>query len=63
MQIDWAQRWISIPYQGTTAVLIGDAPDLPVGSVIQLSLISDTTQSANFATVCPAIQGLLSEFA
>jgi hypothetical protein len=62
MQIDWAQCWISIPYQGTTAVLIGDAPELLVGSVIQLSLISDTAQSSISSTVCPAIQGPLSEF-
>ena len=34
MQVHWAQRWLSIPYQGTTAVLLGDAPDLPVESVI-----------------------------
>jgi hypothetical protein len=39
MQIHWQQKWFAIPYQGSTAVLIGDAPELPVGSVIQLALI------------------------
>jgi hypothetical protein len=42
--------------------LIGDALELPVGSIIQLSLISEIAQSSNSGTVCPAIQGLLSEF-
>jgi len=35
MQVHRAQKWLSIPYQSSTAVLVGDAPELPVGSVIQ----------------------------
>jgi hypothetical protein len=34
MQNHWQQKWIAIPYDGATVVLIGDALDLPVGSVL-----------------------------
>ncbi|CAD6238507.1 unnamed protein product [Miscanthus lutarioriparius] len=30
MQVHWAQKWISIPYEGATAILLGDSADLPV---------------------------------
>jgi hypothetical protein len=39
MQVHWAHRWLSIPYQGITTVLLGEEPELPVGSVVQLSLV------------------------
>ena len=39
MQVHWAKKWISIPYEGAIAILIGDSTDLPVGSVIQLCLV------------------------
>jgi hypothetical protein len=39
MQIHWQQKWIAIPYDGATVVLIRDALDLPVGSVLQLSMV------------------------
>jgi hypothetical protein len=45
MQVHWAQRWISIPYEGATAVLIGEKANLPVGSVIQLCLVQQPESS------------------
>jgi hypothetical protein len=62
MQVHWAQKWISIPYQGETVVLLGDASELPVGSVIQLSVIQDH-DSEGSAPVIPAVQELLAGFA
>jgi len=62
MQVHWAQRWLSIPYHGATAVILGDASDLPVGSVIQLSLLSEPSSSATSVAAHPDIAALLSEF-
>ncbi|CAD6222810.1 unnamed protein product [Miscanthus lutarioriparius] len=45
MQVHWAQKWISIPYEGATAILIGDSADLPVGSVILLCLVQHDESS------------------
>jgi len=36
MQVHWAQKWLSILYEGSTVVLFGDAPVLPIGFVLQL---------------------------
>jgi len=62
MQVHWAQKWISIPYQGTTAMIYGDDSVLPVGSIIQLTVIQ-VQQSAVPAPLLPAIQEILTEFA
>jgi hypothetical protein len=62
MQVHWAQRWLSIPYQGTVAVLLGDAPDLPVGSIVQLSLLHGSSSCSASASHHPATAVLLSEF-
>lgn len=43
-------------------MLVGEAPDLPVGSVIQLSLFQDMSASDLASPVCPQIAALLSEF-
>ena len=59
MQVHWAQKWLSIPYEGSTVVLFGDAPVLPIGSVLQLCQVQDLTE----LTVPSAVQALLSEFA
>jgi hypothetical protein len=63
MQVHWDQRWISIPYDGTTAVLFGDAPELPVGLVIQLCMVQDSGSSSSTTIVPPAVQALVTEFA
>lgn len=58
MQVHWGQRWISIPYQGSTAILLDNAPDLPVGSVIQLCSVQDQAP-----TIPVVVQDLVNEFA
>lgn len=65
MQIHWQQKWIAIPYDGATVVLIGDALDLPVGSVLQLSMVqSDSSgQSITSKSLPPEFKALLTEFA
>lgn len=41
MQVDWVEQWISIPYQGRSALLMGTHASLPAGSVVQLCLVQD----------------------
>jgi hypothetical protein len=65
MQNHWQQKWIAIPYDGATVVLIRDALDLPVGSVLQLSMVqSDSSrQSITSKSLPPEFKALLTEFA
>lgn len=64
MKVHWEQRWISIPYEGSFVVLLGDAPKLPVGSVIQLCLVQDSASSSSSPIVVPpSVQALVTEFA
>ncbi|XP_066380414.1 uncharacterized protein [Miscanthus floridulus] len=65
MQIHWQQKWIAIPYNDSTAVLIGDAPEIPVGSVLQLSLVQSDSgeQSITSELLPPEFNALLTEFA
>lgn len=43
-------------------VLLGDAPDLPVGSIVQLSLLQEASSSSAGVSEHPDIATLLSEF-
>jgi hypothetical protein len=65
MQIHWQQKWMSIPYNDSTVVLIGDAPTIPVGSVLQLSLFQSDfgEQSITSELLPPEFNALLAEFA
>ena len=63
MQVHWAQKWISIPYEGATAILIGDTTDLPVGSVIQLCLVQPPESSQSVSSMHPVVSALLDEYA
>jgi len=63
MQVHWAQKWISIPYEGATAIFIGDSVDLPVGSVIQLCLVQHDESSQSSSALHPIVSALLDEYA
>ena len=63
MHIHWAQKWLSISYEGTTVVILGDALDLPVGSIIQLCMVQDPTVAAPEMPIPPTVQALIAEFA
>lgn len=64
MHIDWQHKWIAIPYHGQSAMLLGDVSELPVGSVVQLSLIQPSSEASCSKDVelPPALSELLSEF-
>jgi hypothetical protein len=55
---------MAIPFHDSSAVLFGDAPDLPVGSVVQLSMIQSDTSSQSEVSVAlpPEFVALLAEF-
>lgn len=65
MHVHWAQKWISIPYGDSTALLFGDDSSLPVGSVVQLCMVQEASSSpaAPQVHLPPAVQALISEFA
>ncbi|CAD6336222.1 unnamed protein product [Miscanthus lutarioriparius] len=48
MQVDWAQKWLVIPYEGAFRTLQGELHSLPPGSVIQVTTL--TEDSPTFAT-------------
>jgi hypothetical protein len=47
MHVDWTNKWMTIPYKGTTECLQGLRSSLPVGTVVELLLLllSDTSTS------------------
>lgn len=63
MQIHWRQKWLSILYEGSIAVLLGNAPELPVGSVIQLCVVQSDDSLQQDPNLSPEIAALLQEFA
>ena len=63
MQVHWAKKWISIPYEGATAILIGDYADLLVGSAIQLCLVQHDESSQSSSALHPIVSALLDEYA
>jgi len=64
MHVHWSHQWMAIPYQGSTAVLLGKSASVPSGSVIQLCLVQDSAEPHLATAHLPvAVQDLLSEFA
>jgi hypothetical protein len=55
---------VAVPYDGTTTVLVGEAPELPPRTVIQLSLLQSESlcQSSTSKQLPPRFQELLTEF-
>lgn len=64
MQVHWQQKWIAIPYNGAQVMLFGDVLDLPVGSVVKLSLIqlASDASCSNESELPPELSELLTEF-
>ena len=64
MHVHWSHQWMAIPYQGSTAVLLGKSTSVPSGSVIQLCLVQDSAEPHLATAHLPVlVQDLLSEFA
>lgn len=63
MNVHWGQKWMAIPYAGSTTMLFGDMEQLPEGSLLQI--FSAQVQSAHDASdVVPAeVQQVMDKFA
>lgn len=50
MKVHWKQKWMLIPYQGSSALLQGMLPEVPAETVIQLCMVQeDITASEEFS--------------
>jgi hypothetical protein len=62
MQMDWAQKWLVILYDGASRALQGEIHSLPPSTVVQVSTISADTSGSNQSSQLPAITQLLQEY-
>lgn len=45
MEIHWAQKWIQLPYQGTSVQLVGILPKLPAGVVLHVCTVEQEQEA------------------
>ncbi|WVZ48794.1 LOW QUALITY PROTEIN: hypothetical protein U9M48_000203 [Paspalum notatum var. saurae] len=63
MRVHWKQKWIAVPYLGSTAVLHGISSALPDQLVVQLCSMSVPEQLDSLSqSLCPALAALITEF-
>lgn len=62
MKVHWKDRWMRIPYQGSTTLLCGDIADLPAGSVLQVYSVLSDTSGDEVIPIPPDIQHLIEQF-
>ena len=62
MQIHWKHKWISISYQESTVLLQGIIPELPAGSMVEVSAVLVTDAAADKLNVPPELAQLLEDF-
>lgn len=64
MKVHWKQKWLSIPYQGSTVTLHGIHYEVPVGTVVQVCNLDIVASHDSVSISCPPeIQQLLEDFA
>lgn len=52
MKVHWKEKWMMVPYNGSTALLQGILPELPQGTVLQLLFVEES-QAVTFDTSIP----------
>ncbi|WVZ83838.1 hypothetical protein U9M48_030936 [Paspalum notatum var. saurae] len=62
MRVHWKQKWLDIPYQGTTICLQGLVPSLPEGSVIAVCTPVLDEQQTVVDTLQPEMRQLLLQY-
>lgn len=62
MLVHWKNKWLSIPYQGSSIVLHGDMPESPVQLLLQVCSLDISSTQAASVPLLPAVQSLLDEF-
>ncbi|CAO2166027.1 unnamed protein product [Urochloa humidicola] len=63
MKIHWKQKWLAIPYQGSTALIQGISPDVPEGTIVEICAVLLVDDKAIQLDVPPELSNLLEEFA
>ncbi|CAO2169811.1 unnamed protein product [Urochloa humidicola] len=64
MKVHWQQKWLAVPYKGSTAVLYGSSPSPPEGTVIQVCSVQAAIQDDKVVVLMPPeIEALIQEFA
>jgi len=62
MKVDWKQKWLLIPYQGSTALLQGIQSSIPEFSVVKICVVLLVDGKAVQLEVPPNLHALLEEF-
>lgn len=63
MQVHWKQKWMLIPYHGSSVLLQGILPEVHEETVIQLCMVQeDVTTSDDFSKLPRDIQALLYQY-
>lgn len=63
MEVYWKQRWMSIPYKGSSIMLYGESATVHTGSVVQICTVQALGSSSEQFAVPPEVQSILDEFA
>jgi hypothetical protein len=64
MKVHWRHKWLAVPYQGSTAVLYGNKPETPEGTVLHVCHVQVSVDNDQVVlTIPPEIQLLIEEFA
>ena len=62
MKVHWKQKWMSIPYQGTSVILQGLVPELPEHSVVEVCAVLFTDSAILDLNVPPELAALLHQY-
>jgi hypothetical protein len=59
MQVHWKDKWLSIPYEGTSVVLQGDLADTPKALFLQVYALDQPTPPLEPVPLPAKVQALL----
>jgi hypothetical protein len=63
MKVHWKQKWLVIPYKGSSVMLHGSLPEIPEHTVVQVCSV-DVVASDTVTVQCPKeVQDIIEEFA
>lgn len=63
MRVDWEQKWLAIPFQGSTVVLHGQSSGIPSCTVVELCVLNTATAPMTQSVLHPQIHDILIQFA
>ncbi|CAO2034871.1 unnamed protein product [Urochloa humidicola] len=64
MKVHWQQKWLAIPYKSTTAILYGNRPEVPEGTMVQVCTVEIAVVDGEVeVSMPPEVQALVQQFA